>query len=53
MHIQIQLRIVADGDSVISADEVLHFDKDDDRLEAIGLSLSKVNRAGFVGGWLV
>jgi hypothetical protein len=41
MHIQIQLRIVADGDSVISADEVLHFDKDDDRLEAIGLSLSE------------
>ena len=40
MRIEIQLRIVGDDDSVISTDEVLHFDKGDDRLEAIGLSLS-------------
>jgi hypothetical protein len=39
MRIQIQLRIVADDDSVISTDEVLHLDKSDDQLEAIGLSL--------------
>ena len=39
MRIEIQLRIVAADDSVISADEVLHLDKDDDRLEAVGLSL--------------
>jgi hypothetical protein len=38
MRIEIQLRIVGDDDSVISADEVLHFDKSDDRVEAIGLS---------------
>ena len=40
MRIEIQLRIVGDDNSVISADEVLHFDKGDDRLEAIGLSLN-------------
>src|SRR3954447_23937877 len=39
MRIEIQLRIVGDDNSVISADEVLHFDKSDDRVEAIGLSL--------------
>ena len=38
MRIEIQLRIVGDDNSVISADEVLHFDKSDDRMEAIGLS---------------
>src|SRR6187431_3407235 len=38
MRIEIQLRIVGDDNSVISADEVLHFDKSDDRVEAIGLS---------------
>jgi hypothetical protein len=41
MRIEIQLRIVGDDDSVISANEVLHFDKSDDRLEAIGLALSE------------
>ena len=41
MRIEIQLRIVGDDDSVISADEVLHLDKGDDRLEAIGLSFSE------------
>src|SRR5690349_7268543 len=41
MRIQIQLRIVADDDSVISEDEFLHLDKSDDRLEAIGLSLGE------------
>src|SRR5918994_192644 len=38
MRIEIQPRIVGDDNSVISADEVLHFDKSDDRVEAIGLS---------------
>ena len=41
MRIEIQLRIVGDDNSVISADEVLHFDKSDDRVEAIGLALSE------------
>ncbi|HZI75621.1 MAG TPA: hypothetical protein VFD73_16690 [Gemmatimonadales bacterium] len=41
MRIQIQLQIVADDDSVISEDEILHLDKGDDRLEAIGLSLGE------------
>jgi hypothetical protein len=40
MRIEIQLRIIGDDDSVISADEVLHLDKSDDRLEAVGLSFS-------------
>jgi hypothetical protein len=39
MRIEIQLRIVGNDNSVISADEVLHFDKSDDRVEAIGLSV--------------
>jgi hypothetical protein len=38
MRIEIQLRIVDDDNSVISADEVLYFNKSDDRVEAIGLS---------------
>jgi hypothetical protein len=48
MRIQIQLRIVGDDGSVISANEVLHLDKGDDRLEAIGLSFSNfsVTRRG-------
>src|SRR5690242_21727684 len=41
MLIQIQLRIVADDDSVISEDEILSLEKGDDRLEAIGLSLGE------------
>src|SRR5918994_631572 len=32
MRIEIQLRIVGDDNSVISTDEVLHFDKSDDRV---------------------
>src|SRR4051812_6181276 len=39
MRIQLQLRVVADDDSVISDDEILRLDKGDDRVEAIGLSL--------------
>src|SRR4051794_6481130 len=42
MRIEIQLRIVGDDDSVISVDKVLHLDKSDDRLEAVGLSLNIV-----------
>jgi hypothetical protein len=38
MRIEIQLRIVGDDNSVISTGEVLHFDKSDDRVEAIGLT---------------
>jgi hypothetical protein len=41
MRIQIQLRIIADDDSVISEDEILQLDKGNDRLEAIGLSLGE------------
>ena len=42
MRVQIQLRIVADDDSVISDDtELVLLDKSDDRLEAIGLSLAE------------
>jgi hypothetical protein len=41
MRIEIQLRIVGDDNSLISADEVLRFDKSDDRVEAIGLALSE------------
>jgi hypothetical protein len=41
MHIQIQLRIVGDDNSVISEDEILHVNKGDDRLEAIGLSFNE------------
>src|SRR5689334_25236246 len=41
MRIQIQLRDVADDDSVISDDEILRLDKGDDQVEAIGLSLTE------------
>src|SRR5947209_18001514 len=42
MRVQVQLRIVADDDSVISDDtELLLLDKTDDRLEALGLSLAE------------
>jgi hypothetical protein len=48
MRIQIQFRIIGDDNSVISEDEILHFDKDDDRLEAIGLSFAN-SKAILVG----
>jgi hypothetical protein len=41
MRVQIQFRIVADDDSVISEGEIVHFDKAGDRLETIGLSLDE------------
>src|SRR3954470_10065484 len=42
MRVQVQLRIVAEDDSVISDDtELLLLDKSDDRLEALGLSLAE------------
>jgi hypothetical protein len=52
MRIEIQLRIVADDDSVISEGQILHFDKGDDRLEVIGLSFdeAKAALAGIQGG---
>jgi len=40
MRIQIQFRIIGDDNSVIREDEILQFDKDDGRLEAIGLSFA-------------
>ena len=45
MRIEIQLRIIADDDSVISEGEILHFDKGDDRLEVIGLSFDEAKAA--------
>lgn len=52
MRIQVELRIVADDNSVISEGEILHFDKGDDRLEGIGLSFdeAKAALAGIQGG---
>src|SRR3954463_7005628 len=42
VRVQVQLRIVAEVDSVISDDtELLLLDKSDDRLEALGLSLAE------------
>src|SRR4051812_21226438 len=42
MRVQVQLRIVAQDESVISDDaELLLLDKSDDRLEALGLSLAE------------
>ncbi len=46
MRIEIQLRIIGDDNSVINADEVLHLDKSDDQLEAIGLSFSDEGHTG-------
>src|SRR3954463_8118615 len=52
MRIEIQLRIVADDNRVISEGEIVHFDKGDDRLEGIGLSFdeAKAALAGIPGG---
>ncbi|GEO43390.1 hypothetical protein SAE02_75380 [Skermanella aerolata] len=52
MRIEIQLRIVADDNSVISEGEILHLDKGDDRLEVIGLSFDEAKAAlvGIQGG---
>ena len=51
MRIEIQLRIVADDNSVIREGEILQFDKGDDRLEMIGLSFdeAKAVLAGIQG----
>jgi hypothetical protein len=45
MRIQIQLRIIADDNNVISEREILHLDKGDDRLEVIGLSFDEAKAA--------
>jgi hypothetical protein len=52
MRIEIQLRIVADDNSVISEGEILQFGKGDDRLEMIGLPFdeAKAAPAGIQGG---
>ena len=39
LHVQLQLRIVSDDDTVIRDEVILQLDKSDDRLEAIGLCL--------------
>jgi hypothetical protein len=41
MQVQIQLRIVIDNDIVLSEDVIACFDKSDDQLEEIGLSLDQ------------
>jgi hypothetical protein len=41
MRIEIQLRIIADDNSVISEGEILHLDKGDDRLEVVGLAFDE------------
>ncbi|MGF7213558.1 hypothetical protein GGE65_008204 [Skermanella aerolata] len=41
MRIQIQVRIVSDDDTVLSEDVIACFDKGDDQLEEIGLSLEQ------------
>ena len=52
MRIEIQLRIIADDNNVISEGEILHLDKGDDRLEVIGLSFddAKAALAGIQAG---
>jgi hypothetical protein len=52
MRIEIQLRIIADDNSVISEGEILHLDKGDDRLEVIGLAFdeAKAVLAGIQAG---
>src|SRR3954463_12496729 len=39
MRVQIQVRIVSDDETVLSEDVIACFDKGDDQLEEIGLSL--------------
>ena len=41
MRVQIQLRIVTDDDNVLSDEVIACFDKGDDQLEEIGLSLDR------------
>ena len=41
MRVQIQVRIVSDDDTVLSDDVIACFDKGDDQLEEIGLSLEQ------------
>ena len=52
MRIEIQLRIIADDNNVISEGEILHLDKGDDRLEVVGLAFdeAKAILAGIQGG---
>ena len=41
VHVQLQLRIVSDDDTVIRDEVILQLDKSADRLEAIGLGLEQ------------
>jgi hypothetical protein len=50
MRIEIQLRIIADDNSVISEGEILQFDKGDDRLEVMSFDEAKAALAGIQGG---
>ena len=52
MRIEIQLWIAGDDDRVISVDKVLHLDRSDGRMEAVGLSLGEdraVDRRSSIG----
>jgi len=49
MRVQIQLRIVTDDDNVLSEDVIACFDKGDDQLEEIGLSLDQAGSVSFRG----
>jgi hypothetical protein len=45
MRVQIRFRIVTDDDAVLSEGEIACFDKGDDQLEAIDLSLDEAKVA--------
>src|SRR3954463_7881045 len=41
VHVHLQLRIVGDDGTVFTDSEILHLEKSDHRLEAVGLSISE------------
>jgi hypothetical protein len=47
MRVQIQVRIVSDDETVLSDEVIACFDKGDDQLEEIGLSLDQAK----TGAW--
>ena len=44
VHVHLQLRIVGDDGTVFTDSEILHLERSDHRLEAVGLSISESNR---------
>ena len=44
VHVHLQLRIVGDDGTVFTDCEILHLEKSDHRLEAVGLSISESKR---------